>query len=98
VNKKAGHGHIDITIRQKNNLLECTIDDDGVGRQVNNSEQIEKPLNKTSIGTAITLQRIQQLQSTSYAGGVEIVDKMNHGQPAGTTVILTIPVKFQVHA
>src|SRR6202008_3018402 len=42
VNKKPGHGQIDIMVKQENNLLEFTIDDDGVGRNFNDKESKEE--------------------------------------------------------
>ena len=98
VNKKAGHGHIDIHIRREEDLLKITIDDDGVGRQRNAVSTNGSAIGKTSIGTDITQQRIDLLQSKSIGTGVEIVDKMKEGIPSGTTVILTVPVKYQQYA
>ena len=98
VNKKSGHGNIAIDIRQKANLLEIIIDDDGVGRQHNSLVGNGSPLEKTSIGSDITQQRITQLQTKSIGTGVHFIDKMENGTPMGTTVIITVPVKYQTYA
>ncbi|HUR30315.1 MAG TPA: histidine kinase [Saprospiraceae bacterium] len=98
VNKKADHGNIKINISQKTDLLEIIIDDDGVGRQRNIPATNGASHEKTSMGTDITQQRITHLQTKSVGTGVQIVDKEIEGIPAGTTVILTVPVKYHAHA
>lgn len=76
----------------------CTIDDDGVGRTFNQPAYADTDMKKNSVGTDITLQRIQLLQTTGDAGGVKIIDKRENGTAKGTTVIVSIPAKYQVHA
>lgn len=98
VNKKPGHGRIDIGIGQRNGLIEFTIDDDGVGRSFTRQEDNGKALEKISLGTDITQQRISHLQTETATAGVRIIDKQADGVPSGTTVIVSIPVKYQPHA
>ena len=98
VNKKQGQGHIDIHIALSGDMLICTIDDDGVGRTFNQPAYADTDMKKNSVGTDITLQRIQLLQTTGDAGGVKIIDKRENGTAKGTTVIVSIPAKYQVHA
>jgi sensor histidine kinase YesM len=98
VNKKPGHGHISISIRKHNNVLEFVIDDDGVGRNFKPDGEKELTKEKTSIGTDVTSQRISYLQTKTSVAGVRFVDKQNNGLPSGTTVIVTIPVKALSHA
>jgi hypothetical protein len=38
------------------------------------------------------------LQAKSVGTGVQILDKEIEGTPSGTTVILTVPVKYQSNA
>ena len=97
VNKKQGHGHIEINIHQSDHLLEMVIDDDGVGR-MRNSVPGNGTGEKTSLGTDITQQRISHLLNPSSGTGVKIIDKEHDGMPTGTTVIITIPLKYQEYA
>jgi len=98
IHKKAGHGQIDILIRQKNHTIEFTIDDDGAGRKMVPANAGSFSTGKTSMGSEISLQRVRQLQHEATDSGVQIIDKMNNGSPSGTTVIITIPEKFLTHA
>lgn len=98
VNKKSGQGHIDINMQTEDGLLKIEIDDDGVGRSANEKIHVLNNAAKESLGTTITEQRIKQLQNKTSIAGVEIVDKMKDGLPAGTKVIITIPVNAVVHA
>ncbi|HZV70260.1 MAG TPA: histidine kinase [Saprospiraceae bacterium] len=98
VNKKAGHGNIEISIRQVEQSLEFIIDDDGVGRNFNQMHPDETKNSKISMGTDITQQRISHLQNNISSSGVRIMDKMNEGIPTGTTVIVSIPVNSKAHA
>jgi hypothetical protein len=86
-------GHLSITFRMVGDLLECVIDDNGVGRQkakLRSQNDIHH-----SVGLSITGRRIEILnQDNKETIGVTIEDKISEkGEPAGTRVIVLIPVK-----
>ena len=93
LNKKEGAGHLDISVIQMNNYLECTIDDDGVGRTI--TPATKETAGKQSLGMEITRQRIELLhQSSNQTADIRITDKEENGMPAGTTVTVIIPLKY----
>ncbi len=98
VNKKNAHGHIDVNVRKKDEMLEFTVDDDGVGRTFNQPKSGDVNVEKTSLGTDITMQRISHLAIGANLAGVRFIDKMQEGVPSGTTVIVTIPINTKAHA
>lgn len=72
--------------------LSCTIDDNGAGRTAKKTEQTL--LKKKSLGIHFTSQRLE-LMRKEWGGnfGVEITDKVTEsGTPAGTRVLITIPI------
>jgi hypothetical protein len=86
-------GHLSITFRMVGDLLECVIDDNGVGRQkakLRSQNDVHH-----SVGLSITGRRIEILnQDNKETIGVTIEDKISEkGEPAGTRVIVLIPVK-----
>jgi ligand-binding sensor domain-containing protein len=98
VNPKPGRGHISIRVHHENDALEFVIDDDGVGRNFSVEKMEMDPFVKSSAGTEITQQRINHLNTNMPHSGVRIIDKQKNGQPAGTTVIISIPIKYQSNA
>lgn len=91
LNKKLSKGNLFISIEKKEGSLVCIIDDDGVGRQPGNTAT---GTGKKSLGIDITQQRIARLmQATKLEAGIVIHDKKENGLPAGTTVIITLPIQ-----
>ena len=92
LNKKEERGNLHLQILQKDDDIIFTIDDDGVGRtktgDVLNTE-------KKSLGIEITKQRIALLlnkQNVDY--NLVVVDKKLNEKPLGTTIIITLPIKY----
>lgn len=81
---KQGGGHVMLQIKEEADMLVCTIDDDGVGRNTKSktSESIDKP---RSLGTLITEERIKQMWPEGKNAGVEYIDKSQG---------LTVKIKF----
>ncbi|MET2986220.1 tetratricopeptide repeat-containing sensor histidine kinase [Aureibaculum conchae] len=77
-----GDGNIEIGIKEKNNMLICMVDDNGVGRKASNN----RVLPKESKGISITKSRLDILGK----GSVDFIDKTK-----GLTVTLTLPLKHQ---
>ncbi|WOD43701.1 tetratricopeptide repeat-containing sensor histidine kinase [Hwangdonia lutea] len=71
--KKEGSGHIKIRIKQENDMLVCTVDDNGVGRgaTVKNHD-----INNKSYGVNITKNRIDIInKKKNKNGSVSLIDK-----------------------
>jgi LytS/YehU family sensor histidine kinase len=92
---KEGIGRLVIHLKQENNMLICTIEDDGIGRK-KAAELKSKSATKTkSMGMHITSHRLE-LSNALYGRQttvaiLDLVDTL--GQPCGTRVELHIPMK-----
>ncbi|MDQ3111111.1 MAG: histidine kinase [Bacteroidota bacterium] len=78
--------------RTGNDLLCCTIDDNGVGRVV--AEVADSIPKKKSLGIHFIRQRLE-LMKKEWGGeySIEIIDKMNdYGMSNGTRIIIKIPI------
>lgn len=89
-------GHIDITasMSEDNSVLEITITDDGVGRAKAMEIKSKSTTNHRSYGMKATSDRIAFINQTYKTGAtVNIQDLVDvDGKPAGTQVIIQIPV------
>jgi LytS/YehU family sensor histidine kinase len=75
ISPKEGNGHIDIDIKKEGGMICYLVEDDGVGRQLENRS---KTKDKTSLGIKITENRIKIINKVKQTtGGVSIVDKPN---------------------
>ena len=75
ISPKEGNGHIDIDIKKEGGMIRYLVEDDGVGRQLENRS---KTKDKTSLGIKITENRIEIINKVKQTtGGVSIVDKPN---------------------
>jgi len=86
-------GRVQITIRDMETSVLCTIEDNGVGRK--QAKKIQETTNKAyrSRGFQITQQRIDLLNSMyGQKFNIQIVDLYSHdGTPQGTRVSINIP-------
>ena len=87
-------GHIRVLIKPLNNGLQCTIDDDGVGRQKAGELKSQTVSSHKSMGLRVTQERLQLIsQQSGQSGGVQVIDKTDESnQPTGTTVVIQLPV------
>ncbi len=84
---KESKGHIQIEIKKENEMMVCSVEDDGVGRK----KRIETKPENTSMGIKITKSRldiINQLKKTR--GSVEMFDKTQ-----GLRVELKLPLELK---
>ncbi len=84
---KEGTKQLRISFENSEEYIKCVIQDNGVGRDMNQS-----PTNKDhkSRGMSVTEQRIQALEKTNFQL-VIVEDLMDGNTPAGTRVIVAIP-------
>ncbi len=91
-------GHVQITIRNTDTMVLCTIEDNGVGRD--ESRKIRESTNKVhkSMGFQITQQRIDLLNSMyGQKFNIKVTDLYDSNEkPMGTRVSISIPKDINV--
>lgn len=88
-------GRLSVTIKKiKEDMLQCTIEDNGIGRKRANELKSKSATNNKSLGMKLTEERIVMLnQYASLHASISIIDLENErGEATGTKVILNIPV------
>ncbi len=87
-----GEGLISLTIKVKDELLICIVEDNGVGRD-ESMRKGNKKEGHVSLGTQVTIERLEILQQEiNTKSGMEIIDlKDKNGIGIGTKVVLSIP-------
>ncbi|MFN2440325.1 MAG: sensor histidine kinase, partial [Chitinophagaceae bacterium] len=95
---KEGQGHLNISITEDENVLHCTITDDGVGREkaaIMKSKSAEK---EKSLGLKITTARLELLNQEHTKGTTFIIEDVldENGGIAGTRVHLKICYKESI--
>ncbi|HSK12695.1 MAG TPA: histidine kinase, partial [Phnomibacter sp.] len=91
LHRKVPGGHLFINIQKKGDLLEITIDDNGVGREAAAAKK-QYAGHKRSHGMLITSERMQMVNKVYDAGAAFIMLDKKHvdGTPAGTLVQIKI--------
>lgn len=92
---KEGDGHLHIGVGMpEEGLLQCVIEDNGVGRQKAKELKSKSATSRKSLGMQLTEQRLNLLNKHAQLNAsVEIIDLRNEqNEAAGTRVILKIPV------
>jgi LytS/YehU family sensor histidine kinase len=90
-------GRLSIDIEEVGGLLQCTIQDNGIGRRRAAELKSKSASFKKSMGVEITANRLQMLYNGNggSADALRIVDLEDEsGEPMGTRVILRIPIKM----
>jgi ligand-binding sensor domain-containing protein len=92
--QKEGKGELVVSITGDAGLLECRIEDDGIGRKKAMEIKEAKKDRHASLGLNITQKRLALLQNeTGKNASVTIIDKTDRtGRACGTTVILQLPL------
>jgi LytS/YehU family sensor histidine kinase len=92
---KESEGHLAVNLSMpKSNMLECVIEDNGVGRAKAKELKSKSASHSKSLGMKLTESRLALLNKHSnWDAAVEILDLVDpEGQPAGTRVTLRIPI------
>lgn len=92
---KAADGKLLVSVKKTNeNMIQCTIEDNGVGRNKAMELKSKSANSNKSLGMKLTEERLNMLnQNTSLNASIEIIDLYDdQGQGAGTKVIVTIPI------
>jgi sensor histidine kinase YesM len=94
LHKESG-GQLSIYVkRTSDNMLQCIIEDNGIGRSKAKELKSKSATSNKSLGMKLTEERITMLnQYASLNASINIVDLENgDGEATGTKVILTIPI------
>ncbi|MBS1597616.1 MAG: tetratricopeptide repeat protein [Bacteroidetes bacterium] len=90
ISGKQGNGKILIRIEKENEMIKCTIEDDGIGRIKSGILKEEKNNNEKSFGMKITHARIEIINKIKKSNaGVELSDLAD-----GTKVELKLPLEL----
>jgi ligand-binding sensor domain-containing protein len=91
---KLNAGKISIKMHRQDETILCTIEDNGIGRERSKEFKKHRIQQHKSMGMSITQERLAILNSSLNSKlNAEIVDLYEGGQPAGTKVILHIPLE-----
>lgn len=90
---KQGQGMLLLQVRQQDGMLQCVIEDDGVGRAASMRNNGNRN-NHQSKGISLTNKRIDLYRKvTERDASMEIIDKMDAaGQAAGTKIVITFSI------
>lgn len=92
---KSEPGHLSVRVSMNgDSVLHCVVEDDGVGREKARELKSKSATSRKSLGMQLTENRLSLLNKhAELNASVEIIDlKRDDGTPAGTRVILKIPV------
>ncbi len=87
-------GLIEVDFTEKNNVLECSVKDNGIGRiKADELNKSSKETYHTSTALIVTQERLDLLQENKNIKSLEIIDLYDEQQNAlGTKVIVRIPI------
>lgn len=89
---KAGKKKLNISFKQENSRLVCTIEDNGIGRKRSAELKTLSQAKNHSMGIKITEERLQLLKADAT---ILIADLMNNnGEASGTKVTIFIPLQY----
>lgn len=93
--KKSEKGKIEVDLKLKNDILYCSIQDNGIGRTAALKIKAERKIQNKSIGMRVTKDRLSIMYNEKYNNmDVEIVDLYDgNNNPIGTKIIIKIPLK-----
>lgn len=89
VPKESG-GKVTVSVKEKNGSVECTIDDDGIGRELSRQYKAQYESAHQSKGIGLTQSRLELDKILNEReGSIHITDKKNeNGKAEGTKVII----------
>ncbi len=89
---KKESGKLLIKIRKNRNTIECTVQDDGVGRFASRTQKGINGENRKSFGSSLAEKLAKSVSHNDKIASFTIIDLVDEGkQPAGTAVQFTLP-------
>lgn len=92
---KNSAGHLEIKLEMVDDLLYCSVDDDGIGWEHSNSIKTGRLVKHESTALSVIKERLQIIKSfNGSVGKLEIIDKFKSGfgNKEGTLVEILIPI------
>jgi ligand-binding sensor domain-containing protein/two-component sensor histidine kinase len=92
---KNSAGHLEIKLEMVDDLLYCSVDDDGIGWEHSNSIKTGRLVKHESTALSVIRERLQIIKSfNGSVGKLEIIDKFKSGfgNKEGTLVEILIPI------
>jgi len=92
---KNGQGRLEIRLTLKNDMLYCSVDDDGIGWERANNIKSSRLIKHESTALSVIRERLQIIKSfNGNIGKLEIIDKFKFGfgNKEGTLVEILIPI------
>jgi ligand-binding sensor domain-containing protein/two-component sensor histidine kinase len=92
---KSSAGHLEIKLEMVDDLLYCSVDDDGIGWEHSNSIKTGRLVKHESTALSVIKERLQIIKSfNGSVGKLEIIDKFKSGfgNKEGTLVEILIPI------
>ena len=85
---------IEVNFSEKNNLLECSVTDNGIGRvKAEELNKVSKETYHKSTALLVTQERLDLLKEDENVRSLEIIDLYDTtGSAIGTKVIVRIPI------
>ena len=95
--KIQGNGYILVKLDITGDNLLVTVEDNGIGREMAAQYKTHEHIEYQSKGMALTNDRIRMINAV-YEENIEVrvIDLHHEGQPAGTRIILTLPLFHQI--
>ncbi len=93
LSNKPSQGLLSIIMRQEENFLNCTIEDDGIGRIASYEFNKKRRGNHKSVGVSVTEERLNIINKTNNVSVQikDLYDAQNH--PCGTSVKIKLEIK-----
>lgn len=89
-----GKGHLKLDFARIGNQLQCTIEDNGIGREAAAASKSRNRADHKSMGLMITEERLAAIQTETGKPATAVVEDLvdSAGTPTGTRVVLSLPL------
>ncbi len=88
---KGKEGMVSVKLQQSDNLLICTIEDNGIGRKVSEEQKSKNQVGHRSYGISLTKERLKVLNARYGSDlSIDIQDLYTDNKPSGTLVNIYI--------
>jgi len=92
MHREGDGGRIDIKIEERDDVLHCTIEDNGVGREKALALKNSSARNHRSMAMKVTEARLALMDKSGLGKLVQIFDLKEKEKASGTRVLVTIPI------
>lgn len=91
---KGSEGRLDVTFSRKERHIICIVEDNGIGRAASAELKAKRNITRKSHGISIATNRLALLndKKRGLVNNITYIDKIEDGKPAGTKVIIELPI------